>query len=171
MPITAWPSRAGIEMSECRLLEEKQRAAFHDPALRPRPFRRQDPHAVLVRVGTLRFQRCRGSMATNRRSAVIQRLKPGTRRAAGDVPAHGVQRAGPEIRMIIRAISRFLMDRAGAVGGWLPAFWNVIWSFNPAGNWTDRPPDEHQRQARTASTRGRPARCRRAIWAYGTPPN
>lgn len=125
---------AGIEMSESRLLEEKQRAHFMT-----RRFDR-DLHGgkihmqSLCALGHYDFNAA-GEHGYEQVFSVIQRLNLG-------------HEAMVEMyrRMVFNVLARnqddhtrniaFLMDQAGQ---WrlAPAF-DMIWSFNPAGSWTNR---------------------------------
>jgi len=125
---------AGIEMSDCRLLEESGRAHFmtrrFDRDVRNRKIHMQS----LCAMGHYDFNAA-GEHGYEQALAMIQRLNLG----------YGAMR---ELfrRMVFNVIARnqddhtrniaFLMDEDGR---WRlsPAF-DVIWSFNPAGAWTNR---------------------------------
>lgn len=124
---------AGIEMAECRLMEEGGRAHFMT-----RRFDRQGNEKVhmqsLCAIDHMDFNAA-GEYGYEQAFLVVQRLKLG-------FPAL------TELyrRMIFNVLSRnqddhtrniaFLMDRDGT---WrlAPAF-DVVWAFNPAGSWTNR---------------------------------
>jgi serine/threonine-protein kinase HipA len=125
---------AGIEMSECRLLEEKQRAHFMT-----RRFDR-DIHGgnihmqSLCALGHYDFNAA-GEHGYEQVFSVIQRLNLG----------HEAMREMYR-RMVFNVLARnqddhtrniaFLME---PIGQWRlsPAF-DMIWSFNPTGSWTNR---------------------------------
>lgn len=126
--------KAGIEMSECRLLEEKERAHFMT-----RRFDRDDKGGKihmqsLCAMGHYDYN-SRGEFGYEQAFATIQQLNLG----------HETIRQMYR-RMIFNIIARnqddhtrniaFLMDRDGK---WRlsPAF-DVIWSYNSSGQWTRR---------------------------------
>ena len=106
---------AGIEMSECRLLEEKQRAHFmtrrFDRDLSGDKIHMQS----LCALGHYDFNAA-GEHGYEQAFAVIQRLNLG----------HDALREMYR-RMVFNVLARNQDDHT-----------RNIWSFNPAGNWTDR---------------------------------
>jgi serine/threonine-protein kinase HipA len=124
---------AGIEMTDCRLLEEDGRAHFMT-----RRFDRRDGAKIhmqsLCAIGHYDFNAA-GEFGYEQAFLVIQRLNLG-------------HPAMQELfrRMVFNVLSRnqddhtrniaFLMDRNGQ---WslAPAF-DVVWAYNPTGIWTDR---------------------------------
>jgi serine/threonine-protein kinase HipA len=125
---------AGIEMNACRLLEESERAHFmtqrFDRDVRGEKIHRQS----LCALGHYDFNAA-GEYGYEQAFSVIQRLNLG----------HATMREMYR-RMVFNVVARnqddhtrniaFLMDQDGK---WRlsPAF-DLIWSYNPAGSWTNR---------------------------------